>query len=187
MERQEECEKAIQQTLGGHVNAFGVIIELYEMDVVAVVTAMQRTKSDIEDLVQVVFMKAYTHLADFESGRRFDYWIKAIARNVVKDDFAKKASYSKHLELYKEHILVRYSLEDEINTSEEKRLSALKQCREALQESVQEALEMKYGHGMKIESIATKLGRTLAATKKMLSRSRISLRACVESKTGISQ
>ena len=66
--------------------------------------------------------------------------------------------------------------------AEKEMMQALTHCRDTLSPPATEALELRYEEGKGFAEIANQLGRSLAATRQLLSRVRIALRECVQNR-----
>jgi RNA polymerase sigma-70 factor (ECF subfamily) len=74
----EEIVKLI--TLGDK-DLFGELIDRYETKLTRYVMRFTQQKDDVSDIIQVIFIKAYTNLQSFDVARSFNSWIYRIAHN----------------------------------------------------------------------------------------------------------
>ena len=58
--------------------------------------------------------------------------------------------------------------------------NALSRCKEKLNETALAAIRGKYDEGLGLEALAAKLKRSVAATKQLIYRTRLTLRDCIE-------
>ncbi len=181
MEKQTKTDLLVVESLEGNTEAFGELVDMYEKDIAKVVATMLPNRKEMDDLVQESFLRIYKYLSNFQQGKRFDYWAKAITRNVVRNALNKNNYNYRHMKLYREHVSARFLMAEEYGDWEEERSTILEKCKMKLHKQAYEAIEMKYHDNMLISQIAEHIGRTLEATKKLLSRSRISLKECIES------
>lgn len=78
---------------------FGEIISRYQDQISRFLLRLGAKENEQrEDLLQEVFIKAYTHLNDVDETLSFSAWIYRIARNTLYDNFRKKESRGKKLE-----------------------------------------------------------------------------------------
>ena len=75
----EKC--LIRRTLNGDQNAFGHLYRVHLPRVYATVMGQIRNPDDIEDLVQLTFMRAFTALNTFRGESAFSTWLTRIALN----------------------------------------------------------------------------------------------------------
>jgi RNA polymerase sigma-70 factor (ECF subfamily) len=174
--RDEEIVGAIRS---GSVDAYAELIRRYQGEVWRVVTAFLRDRHEIEDLVQQVFIKAYFALDRFDTNRPFSHWIKEIARNEARQELRRFEREGRRLDFYEQHLLADGV--DEAATARQTRLEhTLRRCREGLAGHVAAVMDQRYEHGFTFEEIATRLGRSVEATRQMLTRARVALRDCVQ-------
>jgi len=84
----EQIARLIQ---AGDAELFGELIERYETKLKRYARKFLSTAEDIEDLVQDVFVKAYTNIQSFDDSLRFSPWIYRIAHNVFVNELKKKS------------------------------------------------------------------------------------------------
>lgn len=65
----------------GDLSAFEELVNRYERKIFRLTMNITRNHEDAEDSMQDAFMKAYSHLADFQEGSRFYTWLVRIAAN----------------------------------------------------------------------------------------------------------
>jgi RNA polymerase sigma-70 factor (ECF subfamily) len=74
----------------GDSDSFGVLIERYEAKLKRYARKFLSYQEDIEDLVQDVFIKAYTNIQSYDSKQRFSPWIYRIAHNTFVNELKRK-------------------------------------------------------------------------------------------------
>jgi RNA polymerase sigma-70 factor, ECF subfamily len=84
-------EKIVTFIIKGDKNAFGILIERYEDKLSRYVRRFTQSDDDIMDILQVVFIKAYTNLQGFDTSRSFNSWIYLIAHNECVNYLKKKS------------------------------------------------------------------------------------------------
>jgi RNA polymerase sigma factor (sigma-70 family) len=78
----DEDDQTIRQVLAGDRDSFRSLVTRHQSAVCATIRALRSGSADWEDLAQEVFLKAFQHLARFDSGKgSFRTWLLAIARN----------------------------------------------------------------------------------------------------------
>ncbi len=83
----ETIARLVQQ---GNKEAFGTLLNRYETKLWRYASKFTQNNEDAKDLVQDVFIKAYTNLQSFDSSRRFSPWIYRIAHNECINAIKKK-------------------------------------------------------------------------------------------------
>lgn len=91
--REETDEAVARRVQAGDADAFGILIERYETRLKRYGWRFLNTKEDIEDMVQDVFIKAYTNIHSFNANRRFSPWIYRIAHNEFVNALRKQSRY----------------------------------------------------------------------------------------------
>jgi RNA polymerase sigma factor (sigma-70 family) len=92
----------ITRILAGESNLFGVLVGKYERLVFSYLLPQVRNLQEVEDLAQETFLRAYRHLAGFDTSRKFSAWLLAIARNLLVDRFRKNSQAAASQESYQE-------------------------------------------------------------------------------------
>ncbi len=87
----EQIARLIQ---AGDAELFGELIERYEAKLKRYARKFLSTAEDIEDLVQDVFVKAYTNIQSFDDSLKFSPWIYRIAHNVFVNELKRKSRRS---------------------------------------------------------------------------------------------
>jgi RNA polymerase sigma-70 factor (ECF subfamily) len=90
----EQIAAAVQ---AGDAEAFGELIRRYEGKLVRYARRFLSTEPDITDLVQDVFVKAYTNLQSFDSARRFSPWLYRIAHNTFINELKRRERHGYNL------------------------------------------------------------------------------------------
>jgi len=77
----ESDESVVMRVRCGEIAAFQLIVFRYERKLSLYLTHLVGDRDEADDLLQDVFVKAYQHLADFDTARKFSPWIYRIAHN----------------------------------------------------------------------------------------------------------
>jgi RNA polymerase sigma-70 factor, ECF subfamily len=75
----------VARSLRGDERAFRDLIERHHCVAYAVVRAILRDSDDVEDVMQMVYLKAYRGLGSFRGDARFSTWLYQIARREALD------------------------------------------------------------------------------------------------------
>src|ERR1700688_1209213 len=73
----------IELALAGQTECFAILVDRHMAAVRKRIRSMVRNKTDEDDLVQDVFLKAWRHLAGFRPEASFRTWITRVATNEV--------------------------------------------------------------------------------------------------------
>lgn len=174
-----ELDAVVAQVLAGDTEGYGRIVAATQEVVWRVVVQLLADKSTADELVQRTYIQAYEQLDRYLPGNDLVAWLVTIARNLTRNHLRDQARARRRLDLYREHLLSR--AEDPASWMEEddRWRSALDACRRALDGDAAEALRLCYEERLDIAGVADRIGRTPAATQKLLSRLRALLRDCI--------
>lgn len=164
-DRVDEYIELLSQTESG--------LRLYIISMVPII-------ADAEDIMQDTKMTIWKDFSKYESGSHFGAWARKIAFNRIIAFRKKKAIEKKKLVFSEEfyEVVDQHSIADDSSVSE--RISSLLKCVGQLQSSHHQAILMRYQNGLSIEEVSEKLGRTVTATYRMVSRIRATLKDCVQ-------
>jgi RNA polymerase sigma-70 factor (ECF subfamily) len=76
-------ERLITRAASGDVSAFRQIYERHRHDVARLVYRMIGPRSDLEDVIQEIFVQVYKSLKDFRGQSKFSTWLHRVTVNVV--------------------------------------------------------------------------------------------------------
>jgi len=74
-------DEAIGQVRGGEIARFEVLMRRYNQRLYRIARAIVGNDSEAEDVVQEAYVRAYTHLDQFEGRAKFSTWLTKIAVN----------------------------------------------------------------------------------------------------------
>jgi RNA polymerase sigma-70 factor (ECF subfamily) len=74
----------------GNAEAFGTLVERFEPKLLRYASKFLMSSEDGKDLVQDVFLKAYTNINSFDASRSFSAWVYRIAHNEFINAIKKK-------------------------------------------------------------------------------------------------
>lgn len=133
--------------------------------------------NDAEEIVQETTVVLWQEFAKFETGTNFAAWACKVAYFRVlawrKRKTREKLQFSSEfLEMISEEL----AADPERREDRERRLA---ECVEKLPPDQQKVILLRYGEGCEIEDLAERVGRTVAASYRLLSRIRHNLFECV--------
>lgn len=73
----------VRRAKDGDVNAFGELVRLYERTVYNLVSRMVRSRDEVDDLAQEIFLQAWRSIKSFRGDARFSTWLHTIAVNAT--------------------------------------------------------------------------------------------------------
>ena len=136
--------------------------------------------ADAEDILQESKLVMWREFNKFEEGTSFVAWARKI---IFYRILYFRRTKAKEAERYVFSDAFYEVLDEEYEKGEEKReknFAVLQKCINRLQEPHQKMVMLRYNQGESIEGMADKIGRTVAACYKTLSRIRLSLRKCMQ-------
>lgn len=85
MSEQNVDQELVERVQRGDKNAYNLLVTKYQHKVASLVSRYVRNQSDVPDLVQEAFIKAYRALATFRGDSAFYTWLYRIAVNCAKN------------------------------------------------------------------------------------------------------
>ena len=175
-------EELVKLVLTGERECFAILVDRYKRGITNFIGASVRSPSDVADLAQETFMRAYAHLGTFNpSLGRFSTWIYHIARNVVRTFLGKSMRRPVHADLGEDRS-VEESLPDPSREADPAggvlRQEAEAEVRAALAElpeRTRTVLALRYYDNMEYQTIAQTMGLSLGNVKTLIHRGKIAL------------
>jgi RNA polymerase sigma-70 factor (ECF subfamily) len=175
-------EELISRVREGERELFGVLVERYKRGIANFIGGSMRDGSDVADLSQETFLRAYAHLGTFNPQLgKFSTWIYQIARNVVRTHLSKSLRKPMPAPLGEDQTLEN-SLPDPSREADPAggllRDEAERELRAALAElpeRTRTVLALRYFDNMEYHTIASTLGLSLGNVKTLIHRGKIAL------------
>ncbi len=179
---EQSDEALVRRVRNGERELFSVLVDRYKRGIASFISAGVRSPSDVADLSQETFMRAYAHLDTFNPTLgKFSTWIYQIARNVVRTHLGKSQRRVPTQELPEDQTLEN-ALPDISRESDPSggllREEAERELREALDElpeRTRTVLALRYYNNMEYHTIASTLGLSLGNVKTLIHRGKIAL------------
>ncbi len=169
-------EQIAREVQNGQVHSFGLLVERYEAKLLRYAKRFLLGYEDAADLVQEVFMKAYTNLRSFDTGRQFSSWIYRIAHNEFINAIKKKGKEPLPFfdpDTLFPHPVDPHKADDELQSKELKQM--LDQCLEKLNAKYREPLVLYYYEDMDYQEIADVLSIPMSTVGVRLKRGKETL------------
>jgi RNA polymerase sigma-70 factor, ECF subfamily len=175
-------EELVKLVLSGERDWFALLVDRYKRGITNFIGASVRTPSDVADLAQETFLRAYAHLGTFNpSLGRFSTWIYHIARNVVRTFLGKSLRRPVTADLGEERT-VEETLADPSREADPAggilRAEAEAEVRAALAElpeRTRTVLALRYYDNMEYQTIAQTMGLSLGNVKTLIHRGKLAL------------
>ncbi len=175
-------EELVKLVLGGDRERFCALVDRYKRGITNFIGAGVRSPSDVADLSQETFMRAYAHLGTFNpSLGRFSTWIYHIARNVVRTHLGKSLRRPQTQELGEDRTLEETLSETSRDVDPSGgvlRAEAEAEVRAALAalpERTRTVLALRYYDNMEYQTIAETMGLSLGNVKTLIHRGKLAL------------
>jgi RNA polymerase sigma-70 factor, ECF subfamily len=175
-------EGLVGQVRGGDRDAFALLVERYKRGIANFIGAGVRSPSDVADLTQETFLRAYAHLGSYNPDLgRFSTWLYHIARNVVRTFLGRSKRRPVTADLGEDR-----TLENSFPDASPEcdlvggvlRSEAEAEVRAALAdlpERTRTVLALRYYDNMDYQSIATTMGLSLGNVKTLIHRGKLAL------------
>jgi RNA polymerase sigma-70 factor (ECF subfamily) len=175
-------ERLVQAVLDGDRDAFGQLVERYKRGISSFIGASVRQPSDVADLTQETFLRAYAHLGTFNADLgRWSTWVYHIARNVVRTFLGRSQKRPAQAELAEDQTLENL-LPDHSRDADPAggvlRAEAEAEVRAALAElpeRTRTVLALRFYDNMDYQTIATTMGLSLGNVKTLIHRGKLAL------------
>ncbi|MCC9600183.1 sigma-70 family RNA polymerase sigma factor [Stieleria sp. JC731] len=180
-----ELERAIACARGGETSAYEGVVRHFETRLRAWLAGQAPPGIDVDDIAQRTFVAAYSRLADYAPGTRFEAWLFAIARYQLKTEMTRLRRVADYHARYAPDLLQR-ELERRASGPTEfeiERLESLKTCVNSLADHLRRFIRWRYDEEISLEEMAIRSGRSVAAVKKQLWQIRQRLQECVEQRS----
>jgi RNA polymerase sigma-70 factor (ECF subfamily) len=151
----------------------------HQGDIRAFILSQVRDRNVCDDLLQEVALTLWRKFEEYDPSRSFGAWARGIAHNKVlqeRRDRSRRPSWS-FSEEASEAIARAY---DETESEAADREEALRGCLEKLPEPSRRMLHDRYEEDLDLETLAQRVGKTVMAAYKTLSRIRQNLQHCIE-------
>jgi len=174
----------VAKAKAGDSSAFSELVEHYQRRVFRMAKQITQNEEDAEDVLQETFLKAYSHLEDFQGNSKFYTWLVRIAVNEALMKLRKRRS-DKTVPLDDpidtgEDVVVReiavWEDDPEQRYSREELGAILDDAIQSLKPAYRTVFVLRDIEELSIEETAEVLGLSISAVKSRLLRARLQLR-----------
>ena len=162
----------------GDPEAFATLIGRYEVRIVRLVRGMV-PESDVEDVTQEAFLKAYRKIGNFDGRSSFYTWLYRVTANTAMD-WRKRERHRRHAPLPEgpegDDAVPSAEAGPERSASRRELAARIDAAIEALPEKYHELLVLREVEGLSYEDIAERLGMSKGTVESRLFRARERLR-----------
>ena len=168
----------------GDVEAFSDLVRQYDRRVFRMAKQITQNDDDAEDVLQETFLKAYTHLDDFQGNSKFYTWLVRIAVNEALMKLRKRRSdrtvpLDEPIDTGEDEMIREIAVWDENpedSYSRDELSGILDQAVQSLKPAYRTVFVLRDIEEMSIEETAEALGLSISAVKSRLLRARLQLR-----------
>jgi len=136
----------------------------------------------VDDLAQEVFLRAFRMLDRVSDLEHFDRFLRAIARNIVKEHLRLR---SRHFEKYEDHADRVCAKDPAQERNDSEIMQALRRCLSRLTPKARRMLDLRYTAERPIDEIASEMGLAAGSVRVLLVRIRAALVKCMHSLPGL--
>ena len=184
----EQADEAlIQQVLGGNTALFELLMRRYNERVYRAARSIVRDEHEAEDVMQQVYVNAFTHLRQFNGAARFSTWLTRIAVNEALARVRRQGRYEAFDDegSTAEPLMTRDPADDPEHQAFAQELRCLLETAiDNLPNGMREVFVLREVEGLNTLEVAECLGVSEDVVKTRLSRGRALLRRLLIERTG---
>lgn len=174
----------VQRAKAGDTAAFSELVNRYNRRIFRLTKHITQNQEDAEDVMQEVFLKAYTHLPGFEGNSKFYTWLVRIAVNeslmkLRKRKTDKEISLDEPVETGEDEVVREIAVWEgtpEMKFSQTELRRILDEAVEALEPIYRTVFILRDVDDLSTEETASALNLSIPAVKSRLLRARLQLR-----------
>ncbi len=179
----EQSDEAIVSLVrNGDREAFAELVERHKRGIARFISAGVKSPTDVSDLTQETFLRAYAHIATFNPQLgKFSTWLYQIARNVVRPHLTKSQRRPQTQALPDDRSIEERLPDPSRDVDPESgilRAEAESEVRAALAElpeRTRTVLALRYFDNLDYQAIASAMGLSLGNVKTLIHRGKIAL------------
>ncbi len=183
----QEDDALIQQVLAGNTALFELLMRRYNERVYRAARSIVRDEHEAEDVMQQVYLNAFTHLRQFNGTARFSTWLTRIAINEALARVRRQGKYAAYDEDASnvEPFMTHHPADDPERQAFTHELRALlERAIDSLPNGMREVFVLREVEGLSTLEVAECLGVSEDVVKTRLSRGRALLRQLLIERTG---
>lgn len=180
----EHEQELLRQALEGNLDMFGELVQLYQQPIFNLAYRMLGDPQEAEDAAQEAFIRAYSHLGNYDTNRPFKTWLFSIASNHCIDRLRKRRLTWVSIDepLPPHPALVSDQHDPEQSLLDQERSMMVQELLHELSPDYRAAVILRYWYDMSYAEIAETLETTESAIKSRLFRARQTLAGILENK-----
>ena len=173
-------QKLVEKAQKGDKKAFGMLVEKYQRRLNRLLSRMVRDQSEIEDIVQDSFIKAYRAINNFRGDSAFYTWLYRIGINTAKNHLVKLGKRPKamneveieEIENFEDAPDLRSHETPESSMMSREIVASVNQTIEALPNELKEAISLREMDGLSYGEIADLMNCPIGTVRSRIFRAR---------------
>ena len=173
-------QKLVEKAQRGDKKAFGMLVEKYQRRLNRLLSRMVRDQSEIEDIVQDSFIKAYRAINNFRGDSAFYTWLYRIGINTAKNHLVKLGKRPKamndveieEIENFEDAPDLRNHETPESTMMSSEIVASVNQTIQALPNELREAISLREMDGLSYEEIADLMNCPIGTVRSRIFRAR---------------
>jgi RNA polymerase sigma-70 factor (ECF subfamily) len=173
-------QKLVEKAQRGDKKAFGMLVEKYQRRLNRLLSRMVRDQSEIEDIVQDSFIKAYRAINNFRGDSAFYTWLYRIGINTAKNHLVKLGKRPKamnevdieEIENFEDAPDLRNHETPESTMMSSEIVASVNQTIAALPSELREAISLREMDGLSYEEISDLMNCPIGTVRSRIFRAR---------------
>ena len=173
-------QKLVEKAQRGDKKAFGMLVEKYQRRLNRLLSRMVRDQSEIEDIVQDSFIKAYRAINNFRGDSAFYTWLYRIGINTAKNHLVKLGKRPKamnevdieEIENFEDAPDLRNHETPESTMMSSEIVASVNQTIAALPNELREAISLREMDGLSYEEISGLMNCPIGTVRSRIFRAR---------------
>jgi len=173
-------QKLVEKAQRGDKKAFGMLVEKYQRRLNRLLSRMVRDQSEIEDIVQDSFIKAYRAINNFRGDSAFYTWLYRIGINTAKNHLVKLGKRPKamnevdieEIENFEDAPDLRNHETPESTMMSSEIVASVNQTIQALPNELREAISLREMDGLSYEEISDLMNCPIGTVRSRIFRAR---------------
>ena len=173
-------QKLVEKSQRGDKKAFSMLVEKYQRRLTRLLSRMVRDQSEIEDIVQDSFIKAYRAINNFRGDSAFYTWLYRIGINTAKNHLIKLGKRPKamndieieEIENFEDAQDLRNLETPENSMATKEIIASVNQTIETLPDELKEAIQLREIDGLSYEEISDLMNCPIGTVRSRIFRAR---------------
>jgi RNA polymerase sigma-70 factor (ECF subfamily) len=173
-------QKLVEKVQKGDKKAFNMLVEKYQRRLTRLLSRMVRDQSEIEDIVQDSFIKAYRAINNFRGDSAFYTWLYRIGINTAKNHLVKLGKRPKamndveieEIENFEDAPDLRSHETPESTMMSSQIVTSVNQTIESLPDELREAISLREMDGLSYEEISELMNCPIGTVRSRIFRAR---------------